>query len=66
MKPNADRPYKAFGYPILPALYIAFAAAIILDLLLFKPGTTIPGVLLVLTGIPLYAFMKRKQSSPIQ
>ena len=59
MKPDADRPYKAFGYPILPAIYIAFASAIILDLLVFKPGTTIPGVLLVLTGIPLYAFMKK-------
>lgn len=62
MKPDADRPYKAFGYPILPAIYIAFAGAIIIDLLLFKPGTTLPGVLLVLTGIPLYAFMKKKQS----
>lgn len=60
MKPDADRPYKAFGYPILPAIYIAFAGAIIIDLLLFKPGTTLPGVLLVLTGIPLYAFMKKK------
>lgn len=59
MKPDADRPYKAFGYPILPAIYIAFASAIILDLLVFKPDTTIPGVLLVLTGIPLYAFMKK-------
>ncbi|MFM8280432.1 MAG: APC family permease [Bacteroidota bacterium] len=59
MKPDADRPYKAFGYPILPTIYIAFASAIILDLLVFKPGTTIPGVLLVLTGIPLYAFMKK-------
>lgn len=62
MKPNAERPYKAFGYPILPAIYIAFAGAIIIDLLLFKPGTTLPGVLLVLTGIPLYAFIKKKQS----
>jgi APA family basic amino acid/polyamine antiporter len=59
-RPDAERPYKAFGYPVLPALYIAFAGAIILDLLFFKPGTTIPGVLLVLTGIPLYAFMKKK------
>jgi len=59
-RPDAERPYKAFGYPLLPALYIAFAGAIILDLLFFKPGTTIPGVLLVLTGIPLYAFMKKK------
>lgn len=62
MKPDAERPYKAFGYPILPTIYIAFAGAIIIDLLLFKPGTTLPGVLLVLTGIPLYAFMKKKQS----
>jgi len=62
MKPNVERPYKALGYPILPAIYIAFAGAIIIDLLLFKPDTTLPGVLLVLTGIPLYAFMKKKQS----
>jgi APA family basic amino acid/polyamine antiporter len=59
-RPNAERPYKAFGYPVLPALYIVFAIAIIVDLLIYKPGTTIPGVLLVLTGIPLYSYMKKK------
>jgi APA family basic amino acid/polyamine antiporter len=59
-RPDAERPYKAFGYPLLPAIYIAVAGAIIVDLMIFKPSTTIPGVLLVLTGIPLYAFMKKK------
>lgn len=53
-KPNVERPYKAFGYPFLPALYIAFASAIIFDLILFKPETTLPGILLVLAGIPVY------------
>ena len=53
-KPDAERPYKAFGYPFLPALYIAFACAIIFDLILFKPETTLPGILLVLAGIPVY------------
>ncbi len=59
-QPNAERPYKAFGYPVLPALYILIATAIIIDLLLLKPGTTLPGVAIVLTGIPVYFIWKRK------
>lgn len=59
-QPNAERPYKAFGYPVLPALYILIATAIIIDLILLKPGTTLPGVAIVLTGIPVYFIWKRK------
>ncbi|MGC8595855.1 MAG: APC family permease [Candidatus Kryptoniota bacterium] len=58
-KPDAERPYKAFGYPFVPALYILIAAAISIDLLIFKPTYTWPGVVIVLLGIPVY-FIWRK------
>ncbi len=58
-QPGAERPYKAFGYPVLPALYIVAAAAICVDLLITKPNNTWPGLLIVLTGIPVYAIWHR-------
>jgi APA family basic amino acid/polyamine antiporter len=51
---DADRPYRAFGYPVLPALYIIAAIAISVDLLIFKPAYTWPGLGIVLIGIPVY------------
>ena len=53
-RPDADRPYRAFGYPALPALYIVTAIAISVDLLIFKPAYTWPGLGIVLIGIPVY------------
>ncbi len=53
-RPDADRPYRAFGYPVLPALYMVAAAAICVDLLIFKPDYTWPGMIIVLLGIPVY------------
>jgi len=53
-KPEADRPYKAFGYPVIPSLYILAAAAICIDLLIYKPRYTWPGLGIVLLGIPAY------------
>ena len=58
-RPDAERPYKALGYPVLPALYILLAAAISIDLLIFKPKYTWPGVVIVLLGIPVYFLWKR-------
>ena len=58
-QPNAERPYKAFGYPVLPAFYILVAIAICIDLLIFKFDNTWPGLLIVLTGIPVYFFWKQ-------
>jgi len=52
--PNAERPYKAFGYPYLPALYIFLAASISIILLIYKPDSTWPGLLIVALGIPVY------------
>jgi basic amino acid/polyamine antiporter, APA family len=53
-RPNADRPYKAFGYPILPALYIIAALAIVLILVLYQTQTAGWGIGIVLAGIPVY------------
>jgi len=57
-RPDALRPYRAIGYPFLPGLYLALSTAVMLDLLVVKPGYTWPGLLLVLTGIPVYFLWK--------
>ncbi len=53
-RPDAERPYKAFGYPVVPAIYIIFATLIMIDLLIYKPNYTWPGLIIVLLGIPVY------------
>ena len=53
-KPDLDRPYKAFGYPVLPAVYILMAIAFCILLILYKPTYTWPGLIIVLAGIPIY------------
>jgi APA family basic amino acid/polyamine antiporter len=53
-RPEAPRPYRAVGYPFLPAVYVLLCAAIMLDLLLVKPKYTWPGLILVCTGVPVY------------
>ena len=63
-RPDAPRPYRAFGYPVLPALYVVVAALIALTLLVYKTQTTWPGLVIVLTGIPVYALWRRFGSPP--
>jgi len=58
-KPEMERPYKAFGYPVLPALYILTAGLIEILLLIYKPDYTWPGLIIVLLGAPVY-FVWRK------
>lgn len=53
-RPNAERPYRALGYPLLPAIYIVMALYIDVVLLLYKPQYTWPGLIIVLLGIPVY------------
>ena len=53
-RPDMHRPYKAIGYPVLPALYILLAAFVMVDLLFVKPAFTWPGLIIVLTGLPVY------------
>jgi len=57
-RPNLERPYKAIGYPILPALYIVAAGFIEIMLLLYKPSYTWPGLIIVLLGVPVYFIAK--------
>ncbi len=59
-RPQADRPYKAFGYPVLPALYIVMASWVSLVLLRYKPQYTWPGLILVVLGVPVYLIWKRQ------
>jgi APA family basic amino acid/polyamine antiporter len=58
-EPDAPRPYRAIGYPVLPAVYIAMAAWICVVLLRYKPQYTWPGLILVLLGVPVYLVWKR-------
>lgn len=58
--PDAERPYKAFGYPLLPALYIVLGISFCVLLIWFKPQFTWPGLIIVLIGIPIYYFTKQK------
>jgi len=64
--PDAERPYRAFGYPVLPTLYIIGATIIMLVLLAYKTQTTWPGLLIVITGVPIYFLWKfpRRRSHP--
>jgi len=58
--PDAERPYKAFGYPVIPALYIILATIIMLILLFYKGDYTWPGLIVVILGIPVYYLWNRK------
>ncbi|WP_158991388.1 APC family permease [Mucilaginibacter sp. L196] len=59
--PNAERPYKAFGYPVLPILYIIMGLAFCILLIKFKPNYTWPGLIITLAGIPAYYLIVRNQ-----
>ncbi|HZT75757.1 MAG TPA: amino acid permease [Vicinamibacterales bacterium] len=59
-RPDADRPYRAFGYPVVPALYIAGAATILAVLFVYRTATTWPGLIIVLLGVPVYFAWKPK------
>jgi APA family basic amino acid/polyamine antiporter len=59
-QPDAERPYRAFAYPVLPAIYVFLCAVIMLDLLVVKPRYTWPGLIIVMTGIPVYFLWRRR------
>ena len=63
-RPQAERPYKAFGYPFVPLLYIVAALAIMFVLLLYRTQTTWPGLVIVLLGVPVYLLWSRR-SAPV-
>jgi APA family basic amino acid/polyamine antiporter len=62
-RPDAERPYRAVGYPILPAIYIVMALFIDVVLLVYKPQYTWPGLIIVLLGIPVYLIWSRRTAA---
>jgi len=61
-RPEAERPYKAFGYPVVPLLYIVAAAGIMFALLLYRTQTAWPGLVIVMMGVPVYWLWSRKSA----
>lgn len=59
-RPDVPRSYKAFGYPVLPAIYILVALSLAILLLIYEPKYAIPGLGIILLGIPLYFFAKKE------
>lgn len=57
-RPNAARPYRVWGYPWLPLLYIAGASVIVVALFMYRPATTWPGLAIVAAGVPIYLAMR--------
>jgi APA family basic amino acid/polyamine antiporter len=63
-RPDAERPYKAFGYPFIPIVYILMAGTMALGLLFYKPATSLFGLVIVAIGIPIYyVFMSRNKAT---
>jgi APA family basic amino acid/polyamine antiporter len=60
-RPDADRPYKAFGYPFLPIIYIIMGVAFCVLLIIYKPEYTWPGLIIVLLGIPVFYLIAKKE-----
>jgi basic amino acid/polyamine antiporter, APA family len=58
-RPDVERPYKAFGYPIVPALYVVGASVILAVLFIYQTATTWPGLVIVLAGVPVYFLWRR-------
>jgi len=60
--PDAPRPYRAFGYPFVPCLYILSAATILLALFVYRSSTTWPGLVIAALGLPVYLFRSRNRN----
>lgn len=58
-KPHIPRPYKAFGYPVIPAIYVLTTSFIMIILLIYKPDYTFPGLIIVILGVPVYYLWKK-------
>ena len=61
--PEIERPYRAFGYPVIPGLYIIGATIILGVLCIYRPTTVLPGIVLVLLGVPVYLLLRRRTAT---
>ncbi|HNQ60994.1 MAG TPA: amino acid permease [Bacteroidia bacterium] len=64
-RPEMERPYKAFGYPLIPAVYIILAALVTLNMLIYQTNFSLYGLIIILLGIPVY-FIFKKTSKNLQ
>ncbi len=62
-RPDMERPYKAFGYPWIPAIYIILASLVALNMLIYQSSFSLYGLVIILTGVPVY-FIFRKNTNP--
>ncbi len=60
-QPDLERPYKAFGYPVLPIIYILMGISFCVLLIIYKPAYTWPGLIIVALGIPIYYLLLRRK-----
>jgi len=65
-RPDATRPYRTLGYPVVPVLYIVAASAVLVVLFAYRPATTWPGLLIVLLGIPVYLTIQRRARDTVE
>lgn len=61
-RPDMHRPYKAFGYPVLPFIYILLASLVALNMLIYQSAYSLYGLLIILLGIPVYFIFKKYSS----
>ena len=62
-RPDTPRPYKAFGYPVIPSLYILTTVTIMVILLIYKPNYTFPGLGIVILGIPVFYIWRKRNNT---
>jgi len=58
--PDANRPYKVWGYPVIPVIYITFCAGLVINTIITRPREAVIGLILILSGIPIYFILRRK------
>jgi len=64
-QPHLPRPYKAFGYPVLPIMYMLMGTAFIVLMLIYKPDYTVPGILIALAGVPIFYLVNKKRNNHV-
>jgi len=62
LKPNVPRPYRTWGYPVVPALFVAGLSVLVVNTVVEKPAESLIGVILVALGLPAYAYWRSKRS----
>jgi APA family basic amino acid/polyamine antiporter len=60
--PDAQRPYKVWGYPVVPVIFIIFCLILFFNTIITRPREAAIGMILILSGIPVYLFLQRKHS----